>query len=198
MVEPANVGLAQKGERLASDPPLRPGCLCSALLSGHEVCVFSITCGRYQVALVDVMFPKMEEGFAILWESGLATPGGLIGKVFDLNGRREVGECILSRQDEGRKAVIDRDPIGDERTGAMVALNIELGIAEHTHVNLCGKPEGMLPPCAVLLIPLVDRSDVPIEFFRRRLTCSGIFGEQLSIGPIVHTLIQQQHGLDAC
>ena len=98
-------------------------CPCGAPLLRRRV-HFSVICGNSQVASVNVMFPEMEEGFAVLWEPGLATPGGLIGKVFDFNGRREIGQCILSRQDEGGKAVIDRDPIGDERPGAMVALNI--------------------------------------------------------------------------
>src|SRR5260370_20855820 len=55
----------------------------------------------------------------------------------------------------------------------------------------------MISPLFVTLVPLLNRSDLLIEFFLRCFTCFDIFREKLLICSIVNSLIEKQHMPDA-
>src|SRR5258708_13472791 len=55
----------------------------------------------------------------------------------------------------------------------------------------------MIAPLFVTLVPLLNRSDLLIEFFLSCFTCFDIFREKLLICSIVNSLIEKQHMPDA-
>ena len=121
-----------------------------------------------QVSLIGLLFQEFRKVSRNLWQPEKRDNAVFAG-LRDQGGRIEIRPGVFCSQHEGRATVARKNVAHDERAAAVIALDEQLGFAEHADIDTSGAPPRRF--CPMESVPFDDVADAAILLFVKPLFC---------------------------